>query len=344
MKIAIHHSEKSFSTRWIKYCEAVGIRYKLVNCYDNDIINQLAGCDALMWHFSHMNSKDVVFAKQLLFALNQVGITTFPDFNTVWHFDDKVGQKYLFESFQIPLVPSYVFYSKESALNWCKKTSFPKVFKLRGGAGSANVLLVQNERAAIKLISKAFGKGFPQYNALEGLKERWRKFNLNKTTFIDVLKGLIRFIYPSKYSKVVGNEKGYAYFQDFIPNNDSDIRVIVIDKKAFAIKRMTRKNDFRASGSGNVKFDINNFDEKTIQLAFDVAKKLQGQCVALDFIYDNGIAKIVEVSYGFIPKVYDDCEGYWNDKMQFFAGKFEPCSWMVESVIKSINSKNEAVR
>jgi glutathione synthase/RimK-type ligase-like ATP-grasp enzyme len=50
-------------------------------------------------------------------------------------------------------------------------------------------------------------------------------------------------------------EKNYVYFQDFIPQNDFDIRIIVIGKRAFAIKRMVRKGDFRASGSGNIKYD-----------------------------------------------------------------------------------------
>lgn len=333
MKIAIHHSEKSFSTRWLKYCDAINVEYKIVNCYDSDIINQLADCDALMWHFSHMNSKDVVFAKQLIFALNQAGIQTFPDFNTVWHFDDKVGQKYLLESIHAPLVPSYVFYSKQSALTWCNTTAYPKVFKLRGGAGSSNVLLVQNKTVAKKLISKAFGNGFPQYNVKGGLKERWRKYKLGKTSFFDVLKGIFRILYPSKFSRIAGKERGYVYFQDFIADNDSDIRVIVIDKKAFALKRMVRKNDFRASGSGNILYDKNLFDESTIQLAFQLAQSIRSQCVAFDFVYKNKMPLLVEISYGFAVAAYDNCEGYWDDSLCWHSEKFNPAAWMVDTVL-----------
>lgn len=46
MKIAIHHSKGSFSERWITYCQKKGIDYKIVNCYESDIINQLKDCDA----------------------------------------------------------------------------------------------------------------------------------------------------------------------------------------------------------------------------------------------------------------------------------------------------------
>ena len=97
MKIAIHHHPGSFSNRWIKYCDENGIAYKIVDCYKYDIIQQLSECDALMWHFYHASPKDCLFAKQLLYSVQTLGKKVFPDFNTVWHFDDKVGQKYLLE-------------------------------------------------------------------------------------------------------------------------------------------------------------------------------------------------------------------------------------------------------
>lgn len=170
MQIAIHHSPGSFSDRWILYCEKSGIDFKIVNCYSNDIISQLKDCDILMWHFHHSDYKDVLFAKQLLYAVVQLGMKTFPDFSTCWHFDDKVGQKYLFESIGAPLATSYVFYTKKEAFNWIENTTFPKVFKLRGGAGSENVKLVNSTGQAKKLAKKAFGKGFAQFDRLGNLK------------------------------------------------------------------------------------------------------------------------------------------------------------------------------
>ena len=62
-----------------------------------------------------------------------MGIRVFPDVDTCWHYDDKVAQKYLFEALKMPLVPSYVFYSKGDAVKWANQVSYPKVFKLRGG-------------------------------------------------------------------------------------------------------------------------------------------------------------------------------------------------------------------
>src|SRR5690625_3298555 len=92
MKIAIHHRPGSFSDRWIEYCDQEKISYKIVNCYENDIIEQVADCDVLMWHHHHGHFKDVLAARKILFALEHAGIKVFPDFHTGWHFDDKVAQ------------------------------------------------------------------------------------------------------------------------------------------------------------------------------------------------------------------------------------------------------------
>jgi glutathione synthase/RimK-type ligase-like ATP-grasp enzyme len=337
--IGIHHQKGSFSDRWIAYCKENDVSYKIVNCYDSDIVSQLKDCDAFMWHHDHADYRDALFAKQLLYSLQLAGKKVFPDFNTNWHFDDKVGQKYLLEAIGAPLVPSYVFYDKGEALNWIKLASFPKVFKLRTGAGSSNVKLVKIARDASGLVQKAFGRGFPQYDRLASLKERYRKYKEGKDSLLTVCKGIGRLFITTKFAKIHAREKGYIYFQDFIPENKYDIRVIVIDHRAFAIKRLVRDGDFRASGSGNILYEKSEFDEKCVQIAFDVNKKLASQCIAYDFVFDhNERPLIVEVSYGFVVKVYDRCTGYWDSDLKWHPDKFNPQEWMVDAVV---NAKND---
>jgi glutathione synthase/RimK-type ligase-like ATP-grasp enzyme len=332
--IAIHKNQTGFHPRWVEYCKKNNINYKIVDCYSNDIIAQLQDCNALMWHFSQSNSKDIIIAKQIMFTLEHVNFKVFPDFKTAWHFDDKVAQKYLFEAIEAPLVPSFAFYDKTKALNWAAQTNYPKVFKLRGGAGSANVKLAKNRQDANYLIKKAFGKGFSQYEGWSNLKERWRKYKEGKTSLKDIGKGILRLGYQPYYSKIIGRERGYVYFQEFMPNNDSDTRIILIDNKAFALKRMVRKGDFRASGSGECYYTKEEFDERCVKIAFETNKKINSQCIAYDFVFDqNNNPLIVEISYGFVPSVYRDCPGYWDEKMNWYEGKFRPEDWMVNSVL-----------
>src|SRR5690554_6799613 len=341
MKLAIHNSQSGFHPRWVEYCKKNAIDYKVVDCYANDIINQLKDCDVLFWHFSQSNPKDIVVAKQILFALEHTGFKVFPDFKTAWHFDDKVGQKYLLEAINAPMVPSYVFFDKAKALEWAEQASFPKVFKLRGGAGSANVKLAKSKGEAKKLIKKSFGSGFSQYEGWSNLKERLRKFKAGKTNLKDIAKGVVRLVYPPYYSKVIGKERGYVYFQEFVPNLDSDIRIQIISDRVFGLKRFVRKGDFRASGSGDfIEFSPENIDLEILKIAIELNKKIKSQSLTIDFIYKNKQPLIVELSYGFPNTFYDNCPGYWDEDLNWHEGQFNPQGWMIDSVIKQIKRSN----
>ncbi len=331
--LAIHDSNSGFHPRWIAYCERERIPYRRVNCYASDIIQQLDGCKALMWHYGQSHPKDILIARQILFAVEHAGIRVFPDFRTAWHFDDKVAQKYLFEALDIPAVPAHVFVDREEALTWVDRAEFPKVFKLRRGAGSAGVRLVNSRTQARRLIKRAFGRGFPIYDPWDNLKERMYKVRMGKLPPNEIVKGLIRFVYPPRYSRILGRERGYIYFQDYLPGNDSDIRIIIIGGRAFAIRRLVRPGDFRASGSGRITYQRGDFDERCVDLAFETAEKLGGGCVALDFVFDEtGQPWILEVSFGFSPEGYDPCTGYWDRYLNWTAGPFNPQGWMVDSV------------
>lgn len=333
MKFAIHHRNNSFSERWIQFCQENSIDFKIVDAFHSDIIEHLKDCDAFMWHHHHADFKDVILAKKVLFALEHAGIKVFPDFKTGWHFDDKVAQKYLLEAINAPLVPSYVFYDKHQALDWAKETTYPKVFKLKGGAGASNVKLVKSQSQAINLINQAFGRGFAQFDRIGYLKERFKKFKNGKDTFIGVLKGIARIFIIPEFAKKHPVEKGYIYFQDFIKNNDFDTRVVVINGEfAAAEKRFVREGDFRASGSGM--FSYENIDINLIKVAFEVANKLDLQSVAFDFILDeNDKPMIIEISYGFGVSGISKVPGYWDSSLNWHKGKFTPQDFILRSLL-----------
>lgn len=332
--LAIHNSPNGFHPRWMEYCERRAIPFKRVDCYASNIISQVRNCKGLMWHQGQSNPKDVLIARQILSALQHAGIRVFPDFKTAWHFDDKVAQKYLFEALDIPAVPAHVFVDRSSALTWIEEAQFPKVFKLRRGAGSAGVRLVKNRDEAVRLVKRAFSQGFPLYDPWCNLKERVYKWRLGKFPINEIPKAIVRFIYPPRYSRNLGRERGYVYFQDYLPGNDCDIRIIVIGDRAFGIRRLVRPGDFRASGSGRIVYARDDIDEKCVEIGFEAAEKIGGDCVALDFVYDQaGTPRILEVSYGFSREGYDACEGYWGRDLKWINGPFDPQSWMVERVL-----------
>jgi len=138
------------------------------------------------------------------------------------------------------LPPSYAFYNKEDALQWVKETEFPKVFKLRGGAGSFNVKLVRTRKAARKLIRRAFGQGFALSDKYSDLKQRFWELRRDKNlkAIIKVLKGFVRLVWRRPGVKLLPKQKGYVYFQDFLPNNKYDDRVVVIGDRVICYKKV----------------------------------------------------------------------------------------------------------
>ena len=339
MKIAIHPSEISYSNKWIEYCQIKNLSFCIVNCYRSDIIDQIADCDILMWHYHHKDSRDMIVAHQLLSAIENAGKTVYPDSNTRWFFDDKVGQKYLLEAIGAPLVPSYVFYSKKDALSWVKQTSFPKVFKLRKGSGSANVRLVRNSKEAFRIVFKAFRSGFRQYDPVEGLLERWRIFRRGASDLTDLFEGIGRFIVKTRFEKIAGRERGYVYFQDFIDGCAFDVRTTVIGDKCYAFKRMVRKNDFRASGSHDDIFSPEEIPLEIIQMSFQISDKLKLQSVAFDFlITKENQPLITEMSYAFGWEE-GDADAYWDKDLNYNNKPFNPFGEMVETVIRQAENK-----
>lgn len=334
MKIAICCRKGSFSDYWLEYCKEKKIPYKEVDVYQSDIMEQIEDCDAFMWHFSHLDYRDAIFAKQLLYSIEASGKRVFPNFKTVWHFDDKLGQKYLFESIKAALVPSYIFYTKQEALLWINKISFPKVFKLRGGAGSTNVKLVRTKKEAVSLVKKAFGKGFPAYNSFSSFKDRWRDYKNGKCSFLVLLKSLGRCLVLSSNMKLFPTEKGYVYFQDFIPDNDTDTRIVVVGDKIIGERRGVRDGDFRASGSHILLPDVSKVDMRCVQLAYDISKLLNLQIGVFDFVHDKGIPLLVEISYGTDPD-YTECEGYWDKNLKFMPASINLSEMIIESFIQN---------
>jgi glutathione synthase/RimK-type ligase-like ATP-grasp enzyme len=340
--IAIHNLPGSFSDRWIDLCRENAVKYLAVNCYDTNIIERLSDADALLWNWNQTNPEDLLMARQLITFLERTGVVTFPNAITSWHFDDKIAQKYLLESVAAPLVPTYVFFQKEDALRWIGETTFPKVFKLRCGAGSGNVRLIRSRREANRLCRKMFSKGMP---AVSGgyFSDFRRKVHMTKGFghFMEKQRRMPSVIKNIVHQKrFLHYQKGYLYFQDFLSGNLYDTRVTIIGGRAFAFMRMNRPGDFRASGSGRLVYDMPRIDPLCVRTAFETAKKIDAQSMAYDFVFDeNNEPKIVEISYTYMPQAVRDCPGYWDRDLKWHDGHYWPQDLVFQDLLDDLRGK-----
>lgn len=339
VQLAIHRREGSFSDRWIAYCDSQEVQYKVVNCLDSTIIQQLSSSNGLLWHWSHGDPREQLIARHVIRAAEMMGVKVFPSTSTCWHFDDKIAQKYLLEAIGAPLVPTYVFYDLKEALHWIDHTSFPKVFKLRRGAGSSNVKLAHNASEARALVKRAFSSGFspiPHYG--QDAMKRYRKAS-QKGDLLNVVKRIPRVLATIRDNRrMIGQEKGYIYFQDFVPGNDFDTRVTVVGDRAFAYTRNVRPGDFRASGSGDVVYDTHRINQKYVEIAFDVTRKVRSQSMAFDFLLgEHQQPYIIEVSYGYIAHLVHSCSGHWDGRLNWHEGHVWPQDAILIDLLSDLN-------
>ena len=333
VKIAIAQ-EGGFVEGWVAACQQKGVPYQLIDPHDTEIVDRLRGFTHFLWHWHHSVPADQFSARQIITALQLIGLKVFPNIDTCWHFDDKLGQKYLLEAVGLPLAKTFAFYSREAAIKWAKTITYPKVFKLRAGAGSKNVRLVRSFGQAKKLIRVMFRRGIPSANVGGQLSGTIKAV---KKSPVDMLKKLYRiphYINGIIQRSALPRQRGYCMFQEFVPGNTSDTRIVVVGKRAFGIRRMVRKNDFRASGSGLLDYNQNEISLDCVRLAFEAARKLNTQSLALDFVKDeDGKFWIVEISYGYSVKAYYKCPGYWDPELKWHDEEVRPERWILEDLI-----------
>lgn len=296
--------EKGIRTSgFIRNAEDMGLKYKLIDASRNSVMEQLDEVDIFIWHWTHESYRDIRSARAIIKAAETTGIDVYPDINTCWMFDDKLSQKYLLEALKIPMIPTYVFYDIETAKLWLKECVYPIVYKLPQGAGGSNVRLLRDYQEAYRLCKAHFSFwGKPDVmNKIDGLRDikgLWSKLNEE-----NILYGM--------------NKKGCIYFQDFIPNNTYDIRVTTIGNKNFIFKRYVRENDFRASGSGKIDYKVSEEDLRAILIARKISNKIQAQTMAYDFVYDAGKLMLCEMSFGFVERAVEKCEGWYDVNLKF---------------------------
>ena len=330
-KLAIH-VPSGYGDRWITYCQQHRIEYKIVNCFRSDILHQLYDCYALLWHWTHGNGLDGINEIEIIKNIEESGIRAYPSSDTCATYNSKIKQYYQLSKLKDEFVSTFLSFDQEEVRKFIDETNYPKVFKLSKGAGSETVRLLSTKRQATRLANKMFNKGIKSYDAYYHLKElRWKILRDKKIDLVTATKAFGRLVFPNKIQMKSSIEKGYFYLQKFLPDNKYDIRVYVVWDKAIGIRRFVRANDFRASGSGSINYDMEKIDSKIVKRSFSVAKLLGMDTCAIDYVYDGGSAKILEVSYCVNPPAYYQCEGVWNERLEI--EKFNDKRFYVQDLI-----------
>ena len=335
--IAIHDSHDSFSDRWKERAGQLGVPFRVVDCLAARIVEDLKGCEALLWHWDLNSSAALLVARQIIRSAELMGLTVFPDFESCWHYDDKIAQKFLLDALDAPRVPTYVFFERAAALSWIAETRFPKVMKLSAGSGSTAVWLIHDRAEAERYCRKAFSNGFPSVPSYFADARNKVSHVRSLKEFTTKLRRMPRLLLDLHEARSLGRrERGYLYMQDFIPGNSCDTRITVIGNRAFGFRRKVRPGDFRASGSGNISYDPAEIAPETVSIAFGIARKLGARSLAFDFARDPERGYVVlEMSYTYVSAAVARCPGHWDDALVWHEGSTWPEDAILDDVLST---------
>lgn len=301
-----------------------GIKHVRLSVDDPHFWDQVRNISLFLYIWRHNDRSRHPALAILPVIEHELGIPVYPNFQTCWHYDDKIRQWYLLKSHGFPTIQSWVFWGRDQALAWAKSADLPVVFKLKRGAGSTNVLKLDNRSEVKKIINRMFGPGVPAEGLPKSLnKSKWKKFLRLCAVQKRRWKGeAVPYTMRGSSWEV---HRNYVFFQEFLPGNDCDTRITVIGKRAFGFRRMNRAGDFRASGSGVIDYNIKGIDPKCIEIAFDISGKMRFKSMAYDFLKTtSGNWQIAEISYLFLDTAIWRCPGYWDENLRWVEGHYWP--------------------
>ncbi len=259
-KIAFIKDETGLWTIWAPIFEKKGYEVVLLDVYlklDQDRLLD-ENWDAFIWRAKHDPWIKNLGKRYLSFFDLQRNIKTFPSFRDYSHYDDKISQYFIMRNKRINTPKTFIFFDKNEAQKFMDSAELPLVFKATSGSGSSNVNLVKSTTQGKKLIRKAFGKGIKTFFKEEPIHR-------------------------------------YCYYQEFIPGNTGDYKIICFgDKRITGFFRKNVEDEIKKSRSEFYKFDlpdsllefISGVNEKLGSLpvmSYDVIQDTEGNWFVTEF-------------------------------------------------------------
>jgi glutathione synthase/RimK-type ligase-like ATP-grasp enzyme len=248
--------------RWTKYCrflEKNSFPYTFYDIHAHDWIENAQKYDVVVGIVSNQLNHLKEIQEKYYFLETFLGKKCFPSAAHVFLYENKSLEAYISKFYDIPFAKTYISHSPKDALALAANLHYPLVSKINYSSGSVGIELVRTPKQARRIIEQAFSRN--------GRKVHVAYFR----------------------------QKNYVYFQEFIPNDGYDIRVILVGNWAFGYYRKVLRGDFRASGMDKV--EKRALPEEAIRTAWKAQKCIQSPQLVVDMLHGlDGNYSIIELS------------------------------------------------
>ena len=283
--------------------EGAGIEYDIVDIDAHDWLERIAAYDLVIWKGRFMGPELAGHYKDKVYFIEKVlGKVIVPSFETVWHFESKVAQSYLFAHAGVATPETVATLDYDDALKCLRQARYPIVVKQSHGASSANVKLIASKSRAQKWLEKTFFQEmWDRHMAAHANRLfRFARAPWHGWFWLKVLQKLL----PDELN-------GVAYWQEYVADNDADLRITVIgDRDALGFWRRNRPGDFRASGSGLLDYE-RPIPEAAVRYCIGLNRRFGFDSMAYDLLFRGENFLIIEMSYGYVDKAVADAPGHY---------------------------------
>lgn len=163
------------------------------------------------------------------------------------------------------------------------------------GFGTYEEFLTVSEKMSLPIVLKpaagSKSRGVSLNNNLKSLKSNLKKIS-RSLILKDFLYDKIRRIRHKKYIENSIYTRKFI-LQNYIGELDGDWKVLIYGDKYFPLYRKKRKEDFRASGSGNLYFR-EDLDNRILEYAAIIKEKLNTPVLSLDIAIKNETCYLLE--------------------------------------------------
>ncbi len=309
-----YFEESNFEVNFLEFSE---IDFRKMNFKDKYVL--YTSSEDIGYHY-----KDYI--EDIILGLHLQGAILIPEYKYLRANSNKVFMEILRDQMNldsIKNIKSHHFGTIEELNNRIDEFTFPVVIKSAAGAMSSGVRLAHNKKELIK-IAKRLSRTKYLYDEL------WDYGRSIKH------KGYIR---ESKYRKKF-------IIQDFTPGLKNDWKILVFGDRYYIFLRPSRKNDFRASGSGADKYIYGkNFfiPDGIFDFAKSVFEKIKAPFLSIDIGYNEKDFYLFEfqvIYFGTVGHERSSCY-YVNENSSWIEKKnaLDIEKVYVDSIVKFINRK-----
>jgi len=251
-----------------------------VDCYSyHQVGNQLAKINKsiILYSFSQKrNTRE--YLRDLIYYLDDGSNLLIPSFDLLMCHEDKGYQELYKRKIGLSSLPALFFSSRRELEGY--EIKFPAVVKQTVGTNGKRVFLVRHREELDRAVRQF--EEIPFRDRLDLFRRRYLRPQKHFAEYPDY-SNLTDYY---QYTEYVKKERNFI-IQPFVPNLTFDYRVQVLFDRYYIMKRRTRENDFRASGTKRFDFNI-EMDPRLLDYAQSIFRKFDTPLLSLDIGVHDG--------------------------------------------------------